>query len=206
MRARVECCSHHDRVGRVRCRADHLRSGARAVEVVDRHDAAPEFGCEFLHQVFGVVKVAATHADLVEGPYARDRVGVRSGLHAGAEDGEHARVMAREQVGRERGPGRGARRGHGRAVDQRSRCARRGVEHDDHRLVRRPPRPRVVGEEADELRGQPVRVRKISGHRDEKSVALVDLGRDARWHRRPALAHIDHRRRQRLSQLVGIEQ
>ena len=96
----------------------------------------------------------------------------------------------------------GPRRRDVRPVHQRERRAVRRIEERDRRLVRRPVG--VVREDGDELAAEPGR-REIAGHRAEQAV-LAGEGRDPRRHRDGARRELRVGARERVDELVEIEQ
>ena len=195
MRAGRDPVEQDDRLGGMRRRRDDVGAAHRLLE---RGCGCADLG----RQLLRLRPVAAGDADLVPVADARERTRMRARLDAGAEDGEHARVVPRQQARGERRRAGGARGGDVRPVHQRERRAVRRVEERDRRLVRRPVG--VVREDGDELAAEPGR-REIARHRAEQAVVLGE-GRDPRRHRGGARRELRVGARERVDELVEIEQ
>ena len=143
MRSRLEPLAAHNGLDRVRRRGDDVRPADRVLVGVDRHAA------DLLRERFGLCAVATCNADLVDRPHAWDRARVSARLNAGADQREHARIVAGEQPRRERRTGGSARRRDVRPVHQREGRAVVRIEDADDGLMRLSIG--VMGEERHEL-------------------------------------------------------
>ena len=132
VRAGPQPITPDDRFPRVGSGADHVR---RPDRVLDASGAPPDL----LRELRRLRSVSARDQDGAKLPGPRDVARVRRRLDAGADDGEHSSVLAREQAGGQRRPGRGPLGGDLLPVEQRQRRPAARIEHRDQRLVRRGP-------------------------------------------------------------------
>ena len=164
---------------------------------------ARAFGPSSVGERFGFRRVAPCDANLVELPDALEGARVRPCLDSRADEGEHLRVLAREQPCRQRRARSRPGRGDVPPVHQRQRGAVLRIEDRDHRLMRVPVG--VLREERHELAGEPCRG-KVRRHHPEQTLALLHQRSNARRHRRVAGAQVSVCGRERVDELVEIEQ
>ncbi len=196
MRSGPQPLAAQDRLVRVGDRADHVGGAHR---IFDRR--RPRSG-NLRGQPLRLRLVAARDEDLLELPRPRQVARVRERLHAGAHDGEHLRVVARQEPRRQRrGRGRPLR-GDGSAVEQQEERSVARIEERDDGLVRGPVA--VLGKDRHQLGRERVERLHVRRHRGEQPGFRE--GRHARRERDAARAHLDERRGHRLDERIGFEQ
>ena len=126
---------------------------------------------------FGFGGVASGDADFGDGTDVGDGDGVGFGLDACAEDGENVGVGAGQEAGGEGGAGGGSHGGYVLAVHEGCGRAGFGVEDGDNRLMAGDVEFVVVGEDADELDGEGLRIGQIGGHDEEITFRALVPGR-----------------------------
>ena len=144
----------------VRGQRHHVRAADRGLGIVDGVCTRVQRG-----EPVGVLGVEGADADLVEVAHEREGLEVMLALHAGADDRERLRVLAREQVGGDRGRRARADRGDVGPVHERAAGAAVRVVEADRRQV-----ARVVGlEDGDDLHGHRT-VAQAAGHPEQEGL------------------------------------
>ena len=197
--ARRQPLASHHRLGRVSGRGNYVGASDRFLVRAN----CPGLRPDLLRERLGSRPIASCDPDLGEPAHARKRAGVRTRLHAGADERQHLCVVAREQAGGERRARSGTHRCDVPPIHQCQWRAVLGVEDRDHRLVR--VQVDVLREQRDELAGQPCG-RKIGRHHPEQSLPLLHQRGDARRHRGLAGAELSMRGGQCIDELVEVEE
>ena len=199
MRTRRQPLAPDDGLGGVCRRGDDVGTPDRFLVGAHR----PRLRSELVGERFGLCGVTPCDANLVELPDALQRACVRPSLDSRADEGEHLRVLSREQPCRQRRARSGPGRGDVPPVHECKRGAVLRIEDRDHRLMCVPVG--VLREEGHELACEPRRG-KVRRHHPEQTLALLHQRRDARRHRHVAGAQVSVRVRERVDERIEIEQ
>ena len=105
-----------------------------------------------------------------------ERLEMTPRLHAGAEDGEHRNILAREQIGRDCGDCRGPHFGDQPAVHRHKGLAGMRAKEDDHGVMGR--QTAIVRIKRDELGAERA---AIGGHDSEETAVLRHRQNLAQW-------------------------
>ena len=165
-----------DRFARVGAQADHVGTADRVFDALDRARARPTRG-----QALRVLGRAGGHPQLPEAPYLRQHLEVGGALDAGADDGQHGRLLAGEQPRREARRRRGPVGGDVGPVHDAHRRAGVRVEKRDQSLMRGQATVVVARKDRDQLDRDP-HPRDVARHGAQEA-QVGHLGRDPRRHR-----------------------